>query len=217
MNLAVSVVIPAFNAERFLGQAIDSVLSQSVPTEVIVVDDGSEDGTASVAQSYGSHVRCIRMPHRGQGSTRNTGIGLAGYDLVAFLDADDIWTPVKLKLQSVVLAARPDVDMVFGKSVEFSETAEYTARLDPAPNYCPSAMLARRSIFDRIGFFSEKIEVGEFIDWYSRATIHGVSSVMLDDVVFHRRIHENNMTRHNKSRQSQYLEVMRRHLERKRT
>jgi glycosyltransferase involved in cell wall biosynthesis len=216
MNPAVSVVIPAYNAEDFLGQAIDSILGQSVPTEVIVVDDGSEDGTASVAEAYGSRVRCLRMPHRGLGPTRNTGLELAGCGLIAFLDADDVWTTAKLKMQAAVLADRPDVDMVFGNAVEFSDEAKYPARLEPAPAYCASAMLARRAIFDRAGLFSEQIEIGEFIDWYSRVTLHGASSYMLDDVVFHRRVHANNMTRRIQSKQIQYVELMRRHLERKR-
>jgi glycosyltransferase involved in cell wall biosynthesis len=96
---AVSVIIPAYNAEAFLARAIRSVEAQSFRDfELIVIDDGSTDGTADVARGFG-RVRCVRGDHLGAGTARNRGLEEAGGDLVAFLDADDEWLPEKLERQ----------------------------------------------------------------------------------------------------------------------
>ena len=93
----VSVVIPTFNCGEFIGEAIESVLSQTYPPfEVIVVDDGSTDDTQSIVGKYGDGVRYTRHPNRGSSCARNIGIGFAKGDYLAFLDADDRWEPRKL-------------------------------------------------------------------------------------------------------------------------
>jgi glycosyltransferase involved in cell wall biosynthesis len=218
---AVSVVIPAYNAGRYIGEAIDSALAQSMPVEVIVVDDGSTDATAAIAFGYGNRVRCIRLEHGGLSRARNRGLAAARHDLIAFLDADDRWAPSKLERQYAALATRPDIDMVFGHSVEFvshePECADLVAREKSAPNYSASAMLARRALFERVGGFSEKVQIGEFIDWYGRALIAGARTLILDDVIYHRRIHRTNMTRLTLNKREQYLAVLREHLNRRRS
>ncbi|HJU37616.1 MAG TPA: glycosyltransferase [Gaiellaceae bacterium] len=96
---AVSVIIPAYNAEAFLARAIRSVERQTYSDfEIVVVDDGSTDGTDEVARGF-SGVRCVRRPHLGEAATRNHGLEEAAGDLVAFLDADDEWLPEKLAHQ----------------------------------------------------------------------------------------------------------------------
>ncbi len=217
---AVSVVIPAYNAERYIGEAIDSALAQSTPVELIVVDDGSTDATAAIASGYCDRVRCIRLEHGGVTRARNRGLAAARHDLIAFLDADDRWTPSKLGRQCAVLAARQDIDLVFGHSLEFvsneSECVELVARGEPAPTYSSCAMLARRALFERVGVFSEKTQIGEFMEWYGRALVAEVRALMLDDVVFHRRVHRTNMTRLALDGREQYLAVLREHLNRRR-
>jgi glycosyltransferase involved in cell wall biosynthesis len=105
----VSVVIPAYNAERTLRATIESALHQSLQdVEVVVVDDGSTDGTASIAQAFGGRVRCISVANGGVSEARNTGIAVAEGRYVAFLDADDIWEPDKLQRQVPLLEANPD-------------------------------------------------------------------------------------------------------------
>src|SRR5579863_4931679 len=96
----VSVVIPTYNYARFLGQAIDSVLAQTCPVkEIIVVDDGSTDDTFNVLARYGPAVRALKQKNCGPAAARNRGVGIAGGDLIAFLDADDFWMPDKLAKQ----------------------------------------------------------------------------------------------------------------------
>jgi glycosyltransferase involved in cell wall biosynthesis len=214
-----SVTIPAHNAEPFLREAIESVLQQSMPLELIIVNDGSTDATASIIASYGDRVRGIHQEQRGLGAARNRGLQASRGDWIAFLDADDRWTSDKLRRQGAVLAARGEIDLVFGHCVEFTTSdgdARWVARAQPFPAYSACAMLARRACVDLIGGFSENDKVGEFMDWYSRARDNGAASVMLEAVVFHRRVHEFNMTRIAKDRRSQYLDVVAAHLRRKR-
>lgn len=108
--MLVSTIIPTYNRAVFLGAAIDSVLSQMVPgDELIVVDDGSEDGTPDVLRKYGSRVTALVGGHGGAGRARNIGIAHARNDLVAFLDSDDVWLPQKLALQRAFMERRPEV------------------------------------------------------------------------------------------------------------
>ena len=110
----ISVVIPAYNAGHTLSAALDSVLAQThPPDEVIVVDDGSTDATATIAGAYGSPVRCMSLTNSGVARARNAGIAAARGDLVAFLDADDVWLPEKLARQTELMDARPDVGLCF--------------------------------------------------------------------------------------------------------
>ena len=109
-SYSVSAVIPAYNAEKYIGRAIDSVLAQShSPDEVIVVDDGSTDGTGEVVKGYGSSVRYIRQENAGASVARNAGIEAARGEWIAFLDADDYWLKDKLKLQIEHLRRNKDL------------------------------------------------------------------------------------------------------------
>jgi cellulose synthase/poly-beta-1,6-N-acetylglucosamine synthase-like glycosyltransferase len=109
-SYAVSLVIPAYNVEAYIGRAIDSVLAQSRrPEEIIVVDDGSTDGTAGVVQGYGSDVRYIYQEKAGASVARNRGIEEASNEWIAFLDADDEWLPEKLKVQMALMERNPDL------------------------------------------------------------------------------------------------------------
>ncbi|GAB6164120.1 hypothetical protein JCM19992_01200 [Thermostilla marina] len=105
----VSVVIPAYNSSRYLGATLRSVFAQTVrPQEIIVVDDGSEDDSAALAESFGPPVRVIRQENRGESAARNRGIEAASSEWIAFLDADDLWAPTKLARQ-LETAAEADV------------------------------------------------------------------------------------------------------------
>ena len=221
----VSVLIGAFDAERYLGEAIDSVLAQSYrPLELIVVDDGSTDGTARVAESYGPGVVSVRQENAGNGAARNRAVELASGALLAFLDADDRFLPGKLERQWDALAADPALDVVFGHVREFVSPElteeERTSVRAPAPEgpwTAPNLMLIRRAAFDRVGPFSETLRVGVTVDWYARALEAGLRSVVLPEVVLERRLHlDNNGLRERESR-SQYLHVLKASLDRRRS
>ncbi|VAW73353.1 hypothetical protein MNBD_GAMMA15-666 [hydrothermal vent metagenome] len=110
----ISVIIPAYNCESYLRRAIESVLAQQgVQTEIIVIDDGSTDGTAGIAQSYGETLRYIQQTNQGAAAARNRGLEVADGDFIAFLDADDTWFPDKLSIQLEALEKYPDHIGVF--------------------------------------------------------------------------------------------------------
>ncbi|MGQ9503351.1 MAG: glycosyltransferase family 2 protein [Thermogutta sp.] len=105
----ISVVIPVFNGERFLAEAIRSALAQTLPPyEILVVDDGSTDESAELAESFGPPVRVLREENRGEAAARNCGIEAARGDWIAFLDCDDVWKPEKLALQAAFFANGTD-------------------------------------------------------------------------------------------------------------
>jgi len=198
----VSVVIPVRNGVKYLGEAIESVLRQGLPNiELIVVDNGSTDGSRAVAESFGSPVRLIDEPERGAAHARNTGVRLAQGEYLAFLDADDVWAPGKLDRQLNELEARKDLDMVFtyGEnflSPELTETQCCAVSFLPGvgPFIHPVAMLARRASFLRAGPLPALRE-GEFIAWYGMALAMGIRSEVIPEALVYRRVHLANSTR----------------------
>jgi glycosyltransferase involved in cell wall biosynthesis len=220
----VSVMIGAYNAAPYLGEAIESVFAQDYePIELIVVDDGSTDGTADVARSF-ERVKVVSQENAGNGAARNRAIEEASGDLYAFLDADDRFTPGKLSLQKDALDSDPELDMVFGHVREFLSPeldADVRARLrppapEPMPWTAPNLMLIRRESFERVGLFTTAVRVGVTVDWFARADEAGLRYAILPEVVLERRLHtQNNGLRESASR-SQYLEVIRQAMERRR-
>ena len=197
----VSVVMPAFNAGRYLREAIDSVLGQSHrPITLIVVDDGSTDDTAAIMASYGADIIAMGgYGNGGIGAARNRGLAAAKGAFIAFMDADDIWTPAKLERQVAQLEAEPEIDLVFGYmqlfiSPELPDAVKALRHCPAEPLAGPVAatMLVRRAAFERVGLFDPSLRVGEFIDWFSRARVVGLRSRMLDDVFLLRRVHDTN-------------------------
>jgi glycosyltransferase involved in cell wall biosynthesis len=197
----VSVVIPVHNGARYLPEAIASARAQSAPPhELIVVDDGSTDGSGDLARSLGAS--CLRQEHAGGGPARNAGARAAVGDAIAFLDSDDLWAPTKLELQAAALEANDELDGVLCHARQFVSpdlTEEERARVlcpeYPQPGALPSALLVRKASFDRTGGYSSRFPAGEFIDWYARATELGLGFTMLPDVLLKRRIHRTNTVR----------------------
>jgi glycosyltransferase involved in cell wall biosynthesis len=221
----ISVVIPAYNAERYLREALESVLAQHYPAlEILVIDDGSADGTAGIAQSIPS-VRYVRQENAGAAAARNHGVRLAEGEWIAFLDADDLWAEEKLGWQSQVLREKLGIDIVLGLVEQFISPeldAKAAARIQcppgSQPGYLTSAMLLRKASFERVGGFDTKLSVGEFIDWYSRAEEKGLRTEMLPQVVFRRRLHATNQGQTKRDDYGKdYLRILKARLDRKRT
>jgi glycosyltransferase involved in cell wall biosynthesis len=201
----ISCIIPVFNGERYLREAIESIFAQTVrPLEVIVVDDGSTDGSAAVATSYGEQVIYRRQANAGPAAARNLGLRVACGEFVALLDADDLWHPEKLARQLACFAARPELDLCI-LYVQNFWTPELQAKVPwfaahplakPYPGYGGSALLARKSLFDTIGGFNPDLHHGDFKDWFLRAAEYGAVMEVLPDILVHRRLHETNMSHH---------------------
>jgi glycosyltransferase involved in cell wall biosynthesis len=225
----ISVIIPAYNRERYLAETIESVLAQDYrPIEIIVVDDGSTDGTADVARNYSMAVQYFYQPNSGCGAALNTGVEKAEGAYLSFLGSDDLWTEKKLALQMTVLNSDPETDMVFGHvshfyspELEQSERKRFLCPTGKMPGYHAGAMLIRSEAFSFVGFFDPRYQAAEFLDWYSRAKEKKLKEVMLSDVVMKRRIHSSNLgitkcnTKTNNTN-SDYVRVLKAALDRKR-
>lgn len=195
----VSVVIPVFNGEPFLAQAIETVLAQTLPpAEIILVDDGSTDAGPAIAGSFPG-VRLIRQSHAGGAAARNAGISAARSDLVAFLDQDDLWAPRKLELQVARMSAARELGYTLAGQRMFLEPGcpapawlrpELVAR--PAPGIVPGTLVARKWVFARIGAFDTTYRWTDDTDWFLRAREASIPMAILDEVLLLRRVHEAN-------------------------
>jgi glycosyltransferase involved in cell wall biosynthesis len=210
----VSVVIPVRNGERFLAEAIESALGQSQPPlEVIVVDDGSSDSTSEVARAFGSRVRYVPQQPLGVAAALNCGVGLARGDLLAFLDADDVWTHGKLELQLGALRDRPSLDAVFGHLANVGGTG---GSREIFAGWSKGTMLIRSEAFARVGPFAHW-QLGEFVEWYARAVDLDLELLMLPDVVLLRRVHDANVGVRLRHERGEYARVLKAVLDRRRT
>jgi glycosyltransferase involved in cell wall biosynthesis len=221
---AVSVVIPAFNAARYIAEAVESVLAQTVPpAEIIVSDDGSTDETAAVVRRFGDRVRWHAGSNAGAGTARNRGVALARGELLAFLDADDLWTPDKSARQLRAFAENPTLAMVFGHVRQFHspELPDEVKRqieipVEVSAGTHAGTMMIRADAFRRVGEFRSDLRVGEFIDWYARARQLGVAGLMLPDVVMLRRLHATSLGTAARAHQRDYVRLLRDKLRRER-
>ncbi|MGD1149194.1 MAG: glycosyltransferase family A protein [Thermoanaerobaculaceae bacterium] len=220
----ISVLIPVFECERYLGEAIDSALAQTVkPIEVIVVDDGSTDASAAVARAYGEPVRVVGQPHAGIGAARNRLVREAAGDVFAFLDADDRWRPGALAAHLAALGSHAGASMAFGLvrqfvSPELPDGVRACLRCPDAAaqGFHPDASLIRRGAFEGVGEFRTDLRVGEFIDWLMRAREAGLAEVTHDEIVLERRLHDRNTGRRDRSAVADYLGVVRAAIDRRR-
>jgi glycosyltransferase involved in cell wall biosynthesis len=193
----VSVVVPVFAGERFLGEALDSIAAQSHPhIETIVVDDGSPDGSAEIAAGRPG-VRLLREPHRGVAAARNAGVAAARGELVAFLDQDDLWHPSKIALQADLLANRPELAIALShvEMVLLDGTPRppwLTWLTNQQPGYLPSTWLVRREAFEQVGLFDTQYRVVCDADWLARAKDRGLLNEMLEETLVYWRIHDAN-------------------------
>jgi glycosyltransferase involved in cell wall biosynthesis len=189
--VSVSLVIATYNHARFLGEALDSAVAQTLTgVEVVVVDDGSTDDTPDVLARYGGRIRVIRQPNRGLAAARNTGLAAARGTYVSFLDADDVLMPTKLAEQVVILDRAPAVGWTYcdvlietaasGAAIRASERFGYGTRtlegwLFPElihGNFIPAiAPLIRRSVLDAAGAFDERLTALEDWDLWLRLSL----------------------------------------------
>lgn len=198
--LRISCVVPVYNGERFLAEALDSILAQSHPPfEIIVIDDGSTDSTPEVIARYAEGVCYQRQENAGPAAARNAGLDLAGGELIAFLDADDLWHPEKVARQVARFAAWPELEISLTHVQNFW-VPELVHEEEQLRGLLASAMVvqslvARRTLFDRIGPFDTGARHKDVIGWLMRARRQGAAVETLPEVLLYRRIHQSNMSR----------------------
>lgn len=205
----VSVIVPVFNAERFVAQALATVAAQTYgPIELLVVDGGSTDGTEALVQAAtpahtAQHgpVRWLRQTGTGLAAAWNSGLAAATGEWVAFLDSDDLWSPDKLTQQVAYLRAHPQAQFVIGQVMFFLEPGcpppttmkpevferDHLARM-------PGALLARRALFAEVGDFDPAFGISTDIEWFARVMAQGVPNGAVPEVVIRKRVHEANLS-----------------------
>ena len=201
----ISVIIPAYNAARFVAEALTSAVSQTfADREIIVVDDGSTDGTSDIVSRFPG-VICLRKANGGASSARNAGVSASNGELIAFLDADDVWHPEKLAAQVRLMDMHADCDLGHTAMTEVEGVLEQRRTLAEAdatlrhsrvdglehgflnPFLCTSTVIVRRSAFDRVGGFDEALPFAEDIDFFLRVLIGRPSLVRLAPVAVYKR------------------------------
>jgi glycosyltransferase involved in cell wall biosynthesis len=203
------------DGEQHVGEAIASALAQTVPPgEVIVVDDGSTDGTAEVVRSFDG-VRLITQPPLGVGPARNAALLASSDEFLGYLDADDVWEPHKLEVQLEAFARDPSLDLVFGHMRRFRDGFPDDLG-EPVPAVVGASLLFRHSAAERVGPFPTDVRVGEFLDWIMRARDLGLREAMLPDVVLRRREHSSNITRREQAPFGDFARVLKAALDRRR-
>ena len=194
----VTVIVAAYNGERFLKETLESVFAQDFESfEVVFVDDGSEDRTGEIAQSF--PVRYVRQANQGLPAARNAGLAVARGDLVAFLDDDDVLPPTKLSAQVRYLDEHPETGCVLGRQEWIFDGVE-APRMARDPVFgelggiqLVTAMIRRRVLED-LGGFDPSYRYAEDRDLFIRMREHGVGIAVLPEVVLHKRLHGSNMT-----------------------
>lgn len=215
-----SVVIPAFNAADHITDALRSILGQSIPpSEIIVVDDGSSDATASVVKAFGEPVTLVCQPNRGCGAATNAGIERVRTPLLAFLDADDVWLPEKAKIQASILASQPEISGLCARGQTFKGPLAEAELGEVFDIWGRTTMMVRTENARRIG---EMIDPpggrGDTVDWLSRGRDLGFVFIMQPEILAMRRIRPGSLSfGRDTEKDKGYLFALKRALDRRRS
>jgi len=191
----VAVVIPVYNGRKYLRETIESVLGQKLPpAEIVVIDDGSTDGSAEVAREFEPHLRLVVRANSGVSATRNFGASVTQAAWLAFLDQDDLWDPDNLARQTAEIARHPDADVCYaGRRLLYREAGSEAFTLMPMPPmpqpgsihslllercpFSPCSALIRRETFTAVGGFDGRHNGAEDWDLWLRLSFHGAKFV----------------------------------------
>jgi glycosyltransferase involved in cell wall biosynthesis len=222
---SVSVVIPVRNGVRFLGEAIDSVLAQTLaPLDILVIDAASTDGTRALAAGYSDRgVRLVAQEGTGIPGAWNQGIAMTRGTVLAFLSSDDRWAPEKLERQVGVLAADGTLDYTIAMFRYFLEPGCVIPRTfnrallgRDLVGRIMETLVARRRVFDRVGLFDPRFRTAEDVDWYARANDRGVPMTIVEEVLLHKRVHDANASASAETNTPEMLQALRASVARKR-
>ena len=209
--MSVSVVIPAYNASKYIAQTLESVLRQSLPAdEILVVDDGSTDDTGAIAARFGAPVRVIRIPNSKLPAARNLGVREARGEWIAFVDSDDLWEENKLERQMQELTHHPEADLCYTGRILLVEAADGSTafgdviQVPPATTiqeemlrtnkFPPSCVVIRRSTFLEVGGHDTTFPFVEDWELWLRLLQAGVKFTECPEPLLQYRVHPNNMT-----------------------
>jgi glycosyltransferase involved in cell wall biosynthesis len=222
-TMTVSVIIVVQNGERYLSQAIESVIRQTYqPIEILVVDGNSTDNTAQIAKSY-PKVRYISQQGRGLANARNTGIENATGELIAFLDHDDYWVLDKLAIQLSYFIKSPKIQYSYANVRLFLESGCQLRHGFKQKQFkqeqigrTPGTLVVRKSLFEQIGKFNPSFRIGCDVEWFVRAKDRHIVAAYIPQVLLYKRVHNNNLSRNVKTNQKEIFQVIKQSIERQR-
>lgn len=197
MSFAYSVVIPAYNAAPTIAETIASILAQTIPArQIIVVNDGSTDGTAQVALAAAAGVIVIDQGNLGPGAATTAGFCSASAPFIATLDADDLWLPHKIERQAAAFAGDPGLCGVFSLARQFADGAPQDDESGSVQRlWTRTTLLYRREAARQVGDFTDfPGRLGEVVDWLARARSLGQRHLMVEEVLALRRVRANSLS-----------------------
>lgn len=212
------VIIPAFNAAATIGETLRSVAAQTVaPGEIVVIDDGSTDDTAAAIAASGVAVKLLTQENAGPGSATNRGFAALSSQMIATVDADDLWLPEKIERQLQHMADNPGASGAFTHWLTFADGEPKRMSQSPQPGWSRTTMLIRREVAETVGPIVDPVGGrGEMVDWIARAREAGFIFDMLDEVLALRRIRPGSLSYGRDSRDRGYIEVARQAMLRRR-
>ena len=219
----ISVIVPVYNGEKYLAEAVKSVSDQGYsPLELIIVDDGSTDRTSEIAHSFSPGVRYMRQSNAGPAAARNAGLKVARGDLIAFQDADDLWPHDKLTRQLPRMINDPALEIISGRMqrIKFAGMGDgrevFKEFLPPQISYNLGCALFRKSVFERVGLFDVTMRCSEDFDWWMRARECGAHILILRHVTLLYRLHGQSITHGRDLQGLQLMDGLKKSLERRR-
>jgi len=197
----VSVIIPVYNGEQYLAEAIKSVFTQSYSNwELLVVDDGSTDKSAEIVEAL-TGACCIRQENKGVSAARNIGIKKAKGKLLAFLDSDDVWLPEKLSVQTKFMMEHSEIGfsithqkIISDNKLDLPDWFDQLKLTRPHPGFVPSTLMVRKDVMSKVGGFDPNYSRGEDTEWILRAKDSGTKMHILKEVLLKRRFHLSNVS-----------------------
>lgn len=211
MTSLVSVVLPVFNGEAFLAEALDAILAQDYPSlEVIVADDGSTDSTPDIVKGYDA-VKYVRQDNAGPSAARNAGIAMSTGDFVTFCDCDDLYHPGKVSAQVSHLEGHPAAGCVMVRHhtvIEPGTTPPAWIEKDDGGVQVQSAMV-RREVIDIVGGYNPDYRMSENMEWLSRIKTAGFGIDVIDEILVERRLHGTNASYDRRDLQTSLLGSLR--------
>ncbi|WP_436516309.1 glycosyltransferase family 2 protein [Ekhidna sp. To15] len=217
--MKVSVVIPVFNALKYIGEAIESINAQTAGVEeIICVDDCSTDDSVNYLIKYFPNVRVVKnSTNMGPSHARNLGIKAAAGELISFLDADDKWPKDKIRWQIDELMNDESLMLVGGKTILFSEdNSTQSGSFEEHFNVYLGSLLIKKAVFKNIGLFNENLKLSEDQDWFLRLREAGVPHKIVDRVALEKRSHNTNITKDLKFVDSGFITALKHSLDRRR-